>query len=42
MKYIDEDDLLNALVEDGTIDKETANEITDIYEIDEEEYKIYG
>lgn len=42
MKYIDEDDFLNALVEDGTIDKETANEITDIYYITEEEYRIYG
>ena len=38
MKYMDEDDFLNALVEDGTIDKETANEITDIYNITEEEY----
>lgn len=39
MEYIDEDDFLNALVEDGTIDEETENEITDIYEIDEVEYK---
>ena len=38
IKYIDEDDFLNALVEDGTIDKKTANEITDIYDITEEEY----
>lgn len=38
MKYMDEDDFLNALVEDGTIDKETANEITDVYSIEEEEY----
>lgn len=42
MKYIDEDDFLNALIEDETIDEETANEITDIYEIDEEEYKMYA
>lgn len=38
MKYMDEDDFLNALVEDGTIDEETANEITDVYSITEEEY----
>ena len=42
MKYIDEDDFLNALIEDETIDEETANEITDVYSITEEEYKIYG
>ena len=42
IKYMDEDDFLNALVEDGTINEETANEITDVYSITEEEYKMYA
>lgn len=42
IKYMDEDDFLNTLVEDGTINEETANEITDVYSITEEEYKMYA
>lgn len=42
IKYMDEDDFLNALVEDGTINEETTNEITDVYSITEEEYKMYA
>lgn len=37
--FIDEDGFINHLIEHGIIDEQTANEIVEIYETTEQEYK---